>query len=345
MVQPAKLILFTFSAGIEATKMSAFSEKWGTLPLSIRKVNSRFSLATIGRFAPSGSPSCFPRIIELLPRKKPSSPVTSTRGFTLAEIMMVLILLGLVMIPAWRIWRSGTTRSMRKMLQVQTVLEAQQVLRQIHDDLSRLCGPFVNPYFNIPTHDFLDLRSRFTACHARFSTLPGGDPIKFFNFPMHGSVEQAAKHFATGTMRLASRIEYSLEQNTSRPLFHRLIRREIFHPDHPMARQYPPDGTRQTVMSERVNFFRIRPLFYPTDICPNNDRLCFFVDLQLVDSFQKELTAAELARLAGPHQDSQQFGIVLADFFDVATSEWFTRSQLFYYQRWPWHLDVSCPDP
>ena len=41
-----------------------FSKKGGTRPPSPREVNSRGSSPAVGRFAPSGLPSLFPRLIE-----------------------------------------------------------------------------------------------------------------------------------------------------------------------------------------------------------------------------------------------------------------------------------------
>ena len=44
-----------------------FSKKGGTRPPSPREVNSRGSSPAVGRFAPSGLPSLFPRLIEIIP--------------------------------------------------------------------------------------------------------------------------------------------------------------------------------------------------------------------------------------------------------------------------------------
>ena len=46
---------------------SNFSKKGGTRPPSPREVNSRGSSPAVGRFAPSGLPSLFPRFIEMIP--------------------------------------------------------------------------------------------------------------------------------------------------------------------------------------------------------------------------------------------------------------------------------------
>ena len=45
-----------------------FSKKGGTRPPSPREVNSRGSSPAVGRFAPSGLPSLFPRLIEMIPK-------------------------------------------------------------------------------------------------------------------------------------------------------------------------------------------------------------------------------------------------------------------------------------
>ena len=53
--------------GCEAiAKFGNFSKKGGTRPPSPREVNSRGSSPAVGRFAPSGLPSLFPRLIEMI---------------------------------------------------------------------------------------------------------------------------------------------------------------------------------------------------------------------------------------------------------------------------------------
>ena len=47
-------------------KVRTFSKKGGTRPPSPREVNSRGSSPAVGRFAPSGLPSLFPRLIEMI---------------------------------------------------------------------------------------------------------------------------------------------------------------------------------------------------------------------------------------------------------------------------------------
>ena len=46
-----------------------FSKKGGTRPPSPREVNSRGSSPAVGRFVPSGLPSLFPRLIEMIPMR------------------------------------------------------------------------------------------------------------------------------------------------------------------------------------------------------------------------------------------------------------------------------------
>jgi len=43
-----------------------FSKRGGTRPPSPREVNSRGSSPAVGRFAPSGLPSLFPRLIRIM---------------------------------------------------------------------------------------------------------------------------------------------------------------------------------------------------------------------------------------------------------------------------------------
>ena len=51
---------------------SILSKRGGTRPPSAREVNSRASPPAVGRFATSGLPSLFPRLIEMILRSLPN---------------------------------------------------------------------------------------------------------------------------------------------------------------------------------------------------------------------------------------------------------------------------------
>ena len=55
-----------FPQKVRWIKFHNFSKKGGTRPPSPREVNSRGSSPAVGRFAPSGLPSLFPRLIEMI---------------------------------------------------------------------------------------------------------------------------------------------------------------------------------------------------------------------------------------------------------------------------------------
>ena len=55
-----------------------FSKKGGTRPPSPREVNSRGSSPAVGRFAPSGLPSLFPRLIEMIRYRDRMLPTSQT---------------------------------------------------------------------------------------------------------------------------------------------------------------------------------------------------------------------------------------------------------------------------
>ena len=68
--RPAKACLFMHHRN--------FSKKGGTRPPSPREVNSRGSSPAVGRFAPSGLPSLFPRLSEMMLHHHPVHNQTAT---------------------------------------------------------------------------------------------------------------------------------------------------------------------------------------------------------------------------------------------------------------------------
>ncbi len=229
-------------------------------------------------------------------------------GFTLIEIMVVIILLAMIMGPLWRIFSAGTQSSMRGILQVETVREGRQILRQVHDDLKSACLEFTGEGMDL---DFNNVLKR-----------SGGAPLgtfKLFSFPSHGEVlNGSVPQTTTGkAFRRASEVTYTIEtgQGTQHPLL-RLIRKERFNPDHPLASQFP-SGEYSKVMSERVNYFSIDPC---TERVGGRTLNYYWVTLQLVDSTRPDMLAGTEA---GTRLDAPPAKALIADFFDVAYPEYF----------------------
>lgn len=230
------------------------------------------------------------------------------RGFTLIEMMLVLLCMFLLLGPIWRILRSGTQMSLKGMLQVETTLEARRIIRQVYTDLKSACIRFDGS-------QRVDLEFDQVVVKA-------GDPpaqaLSFLAFPSHGSVTDAVPGAPGGVaLRRASRITYTLEksQKPDKP-FMRLTRTEAFHPDHPLAKQFP-GGKQSRVLSEKVHYFALTPRTYETG---GQSLYYFWITLQLADSLQARNLPTN--QIGSPMIQRPQ-GVIIADFFEVVYPEYF----------------------
>ena len=237
------------------------------------------------------------------------------------ETLVVLTCVAAIMIPIWQILRSGTRASMKGMLRVETALEGRAVLRQIHIDLRSSC--FVFPETNNGHFRLLDqaLASNGEYIGSLTMTVRGAFPKTIYSFlayPTYGDIgESVPLNQNTGVARRrVSRIEYRLQPNPNpRRPWYSLVRDERFAPDHPAYSRHP-NGIFSKILSDRVNFFEIRPY------CPSGrfGETVFWIHLSLIDVLAGEQPPA----LPPGGVVSAAPGMVVGDFFDVAGSEYFT---------------------
>lgn len=250
------------------------------------------------------------------------------RGFTLIELMVVAICIGLLLGPLWRVFTAGTATSLRGILHAETVREGRTILRQIQDDLRHACIEFTGAAIELDVNKVVER---------------GGTPplqtFRLLSFPRQGPISGGAVPTTTSgnAFRRASEIRYRLEAGRdARHPFHRLSRVERYHPDHPMASEFP-GGEKVTVLSERVNYFDIQPF---TETAGGRSVGCFWVTLQLADA----VAAHALPPVAaGSRRSDGDASTLIADFYTVVVPQFFNDLEHREGYNPNWHTGVVGP--
>lgn len=233
--------------------------------------------------------------------------MTSQRGFTLIEILLVTILMAITLGVMTQVLRFGTTRSLQGLRRVEIVMEARRLLEHVKSDLRVACFP-------------LDIHSRLTQDFSRLIFEQGSAPLFEYHFqslPLRGEIPDVVPYRSfqgKPVPRLVSEITYRLlpNENPRLPLM-TLVREERFHPGHPMT-AHVPGGVLKHILSQNVSFFEIRPF----EIGEANVRHgLFLITVQLGDTVQIDPKAL---RRGTVDQDIRS-GMVLADFYDVVQPE------------------------
>lgn len=252
------------------------------------------------------------------------------RGFSLAELLIVVGCLMLILVPSFRILQMGTRSSLQGMLRVDTTLEARRILRQIQKDLKASCFPI-----SVGSAGELSIDSILKTSE------PVPQEYVFFAFPSLGSPEQFVKEGPLIVNRQVSKIRYLLRKggNPGKP-FQQLIREEWFSKGHPLAAEFP-GGCRRSILSERVNFFRISPREFQTP-APYFTHSVFWITLQLVDSLKAGTLDGESP---GETWKTPAPGLVLADFYDVVYPEFFNSLQDWSFMNRNWYNSLEWQTP
>ncbi len=250
-----------------------------------------------------------------------------TTGFTLTEILVVVLCVGILLVPAISFLMQGTRSSLRGMVQIETVLEARRIMQQIRQDLKNACFPVDGKERDLTLSLYLEEKGE-----------PPCSRYSFLSFSQVGKPEDAVPCSSAGTgmvWRRASKITYALEPSTkgSGNLL-RLVREEKFHPDHPQATHYG-DGTRISVLSDKVNLFHVQlHSFEPNSQLPP----AYLVTLQLVDSVaEKRSGNGQPITLPDPSKT------VIADFFDVVYSDFAIRMADRGWFNLNWQTGITGP--
>jgi prepilin-type N-terminal cleavage/methylation domain-containing protein len=238
------------------------------------------------------------------------------KGFTLVEIMIVAICLAILMGPLFLILRSGTKTSLKGMLRIETTLEARRVIKQIHADLKLACFPL--PYNSV--YDFGDVM--------QISGTPPEVSYKFLSYPIHTEIGNVFTSQTSGkNYREVAEVKYTIEENSDPDkASYRLVREEKFN-----------GKTRKQVLSERVNFFEIKPIMLQPQ---GKNQYYYLVTLQLLDAVHAKDMEVQIT---GDKITDQVQDVILADFYDVVYPE-------FFHSMWNqvrvnpnWHTPLKAP--
>lgn len=251
------------------------------------------------------------------------------RAFTMMEIMVVVLLSMLVIVPAWRIFKSSSQSSLQGVHQIEMVMEGRRLLRQIHNDLKSACLPMEN---EVQIFTFYDLFN----FHAPSQISQAGSSYDFLVFPMHAEIRDAVSEAITSGLspRYVNRVIYRLEAQRDSP-FLKLIREEKTHP----GLRGGPAGAK--VLTDKVNFFRIDavPIQFPV-AGGAKDQWFFNVTLQLAQAREpKDLTKVP----SGNTIMNRTQGLIIADFYDVVYSEHFTAFWNQDFMGRNWHTVMDLP--
>jgi prepilin-type N-terminal cleavage/methylation domain-containing protein len=257
-------------------------------------------------------------IVELIVARKSSFSNNThrrVRGFTLVELLVALMCLGLLMAPMIWVYRSGSRTALEGRVKAEITLEARNVLRQIHDDLK----------YSVFLCDYSAYSANVSVYFPGILSSNSETTYSLWRFPLHGSVDEAIEPDGSVTaFRIPTQITYELKQDNP-PLF------SLYRQEGPL---------RRTVLSRRINFFDIKenPLAPP--------RTSWLVTLQLAeivkplgdDLLVKKLQSSEHLSVREVERRllERTRSVQIADFFDTVASEYYVfagkTSALF---SWP----------
>ena len=142
------------------------------------------------------------------------------RGFTMVELMVAMGILGLLLVPVWQIFSSGTRTTVQGMMKGETTNEAQRILHQVRLDLKQACRVASKTI----DCSFLTQGGGFVKC----TGTPPEVKYTFYTFPTHGTADEAIDNPANPNVRktvMISEVTLSVEKlaDPNKPL-RRLIR-------------------------------------------------------------------------------------------------------------------------
>lgn len=240
------------------------------------------------------------------------------RAFTLVELMIGVLIAAITLGPVYLIYRSGMKSSVSGMISIDLQSEGERIITLIHQDLENSCLPFDGPL----KFKFTDLIS---ISHQDKSTL-AGLCYTFHSF-YRGEAGLVDKSNATGKeLRATRKITYSIEPSANPKQF-ALIRTE----------QTKTGGTTRRILSNRVNFFQIEPrkILSKSD---TKDQFLWQVSLKLVEIPQK------LAKETGNLIQNRGKGILIGDFYDIVSSDFFNATLNFPFANRNWYSGIAKAD-
>ena len=223
------------------------------------------------------------------------------KAFTLVEIMIVCVCIGLLVGPIFLLLRSGSDSSLKGMTRIETTLKARRVLQQVYADLKMLCQKY----------DQVD-RDHYRKVNFSNSYLRDGNypniKYEFICFPIHEDYkdifETNSNSYGTTDFNCnVCKITYVVEKNPKTILG-------------TLKRTVDFKGKKTTTkLCENVNNFIIDPVAVTIDDKLEN---YFIINLSLVDvlheNYREKLTADEI------NNGSRE--VIKAEYFDVVYPEY-----------------------
>ncbi len=256
---------------------------------------------------------------------------STATGFSLVEILVVIVIGALIILPLGAILRQGTQSSLKSLIQVQTTVNGRLILRQIRNDLEHSCF-YSDPATTkaLPTLDsvFSDMSPNSDITRYRFLAFPRQVPVE--DAIVRGKDDSA--------FRQVSRITYELRPAGKEELYKELWRVEEY-PAGSRAAAENPQG-RRSLLGNRVNSFQI----IPQEVSFSGSRHFFRVNLRLIDAPQGNAQEGEPSQASVENLLARSRGYVIADFFDVVSSDFYVHFWNFPGVRPAWNTVISRPD-
>lgn len=234
-------------------------------------------------------------------------------GFTLVEIMIVVICLSIIIGPIFILIRSGSDSSLKGMMRIDTTLKARIVMQQIYSDLKMAC--FTLPYGD----DFsIDNLVKESGTHPNIT-------YKFYSFPKKESYSKIFEEDSGIIYRNVSHITYKVETGDDPNLpFKKLVRIEKIN-----------GVEKSTVLTPNLNYFEIKKIWFNVN---GKAQYYYVVTLQLIDV----LRAKDIKdKKSGEKLTEKQKDVILADFYDVVYPDYFNSLWNDQNRYANWHTRIK----
>lgn len=241
------------------------------------------------------------------PRGRKGKVDAFRKAFTLVEALIAVGLMALLMGPIFYVYRSGSRNSLEGRVKAEITLEAQRIIRQVHDDLKY--STFFVDYISSPPHIektpvYFD-KTLFGNAESTYSLL---------RFPLHGQMSEAIENTPETAYRKTVLVTYELKKSGGDSPFYILTRKE---------------GALGSVeLSRRVNFFEIRENpFSP-------EKTTWLITLQIAEAVKQTGADINIQKLGETQGNSVKAterrllertrAVQIADFYDVAASDYYS---------------------
>ena len=242
------------------------------------------------------------------------------QAFTLVEIMIVCVCIGILVGPIFMLLRSGSESSLKGLARIDTTLEARKILHQVYADLKMACVPIKKG--NTQVH--------FTDVLTKNNHAPNTE-YEFLSFPAHEKYSDIFNEYTNsynteGIYRKVCKITYAVKGKSNSP-FKTLERTTEF-----------ANNKSTKVLSNKISSFNIDKIYVKVDGKAEN---YFAIYLKLIDTIHGEskenMTIEEF-------KNKKQSEIIIVDFFDVVYPEYIHSYVDDTAINPNWHPTIKAPE-